>query len=108
MRSEGRLVGAAGARSALTGARAGAAERERAGACMTGPGVPLGAGVQALGSQGWSPVLGHCVRCGLGVCQCKEGENPRDLVLELEFLGRGIGKDRAGVPPPFRWKGWGA
>lgn len=49
---------------------------------------------------------GHCVRCGLGVCQCKEEENPRDLVLELAFLGReiGIGKDRAGVPPPFRWK----
>lgn len=30
---------------------------------------------------------GHCVRCGLGVCQYKEEENPGDLVLELAFLG---------------------
>lgn len=63
-----------------------------------------------FGDPGVVTVRGHCVHCDLGVCQGKEAETPRDLVLELAFLGRkiGIGKDRAGVPPPFRWKDWGA
>lgn len=92
VRSEGRLAGAAGAGRALTGA--GAAERERAGACRTGPGVPLGAGVQALGNQGWSPVRGHCLRCGLGVCQCKEEENRETSSLNLRFWGERSGLGR--------------
>lgn len=55
VRGEGRLGGAAGARSALASARAGAAGRERAGACMTGPAVPPGPGVQAGGTWGVHP-----------------------------------------------------
>lgn len=55
VRGEGRLEGAAGARSALASARAGAAGRERAGACMTGPAVPPGPGVQAGGTWGVHP-----------------------------------------------------
>lgn len=55
VRGEGRLGGAAGARSALESARAGAAGQERAGACMTGPAVPPGPGVQAGGTWGVHP-----------------------------------------------------
>lgn len=55
VRGEGQLEGAAGARAALASARAGAPGRERAGACMTGPGVPPGDGVQAEGTRGVHP-----------------------------------------------------
>lgn len=37
---------------------------------------------------------GHRLGCGLGVCQYKEEENPRDLVLELAFVGSKIGMGR--------------
>lgn len=64
------------------------------------------------GNLGCSPARGHCVPCDLGVCQCKAEENPRDLALELAFLGREreirIRKDCVGAPPPFGCKGWDA
>lgn len=97
VRGEGRLGGAAGARSALESARAGAAGQERAGACMTGPAVPPGPGVQAGGTWGVHPRGVTVLPCDLGVCQCKAEENPRDLALELAFLGRGRDQDQEGL-----------